>query len=85
MSKRDLAYVLVKLMGFSWLLLALFSSVGRIVELITVAPSNSALGAAVRGMSWSVALTPLVQIILALLIISKAAVIVEWLLGRDKT
>ena len=85
MSKRDLAYVLVTLMGFSWILLALFSSVARVIELVSVAPSNSALGAAARSMSWSALLTPVVQIILALLIIRKAAVIVDWLLGSDKT
>ena len=85
MNQKDLAYVLVKLMGFSWILLALFSSVSRIIELGTIAASNTTLGAVARGMSFSSLLTPVVQIVLALLVIKNADKIVQWLFGNDQT
>jgi len=85
MNQKDLAYVLVKLMGFSWILLALFSSVSRTIELGTIAASNTTLGAAARGMSFGSLLTPVVQIVLALLVIKNADKIVQWLFGNDQT
>lgn len=85
MNKRDLAYVLVKLMGFSWILLTLFSSIGRLVDVAWVGSSNSTLGSAARSMSLIPLLTALLQIVLALLVIKKAEIIVRWLLADDRT
>ena len=85
MKKKDLAYVLVKLSGFGWILLALFSSIPRIIELTPLAMWNGNLAAAARGLSWVSLVTAVAQIVLALLIINKADVIVDWLFGDDET
>ena len=81
MSKRDLAYVLVKLSGYSWIVLAVFSSIGHLITMIGAAYSHRQ--PSYNSYEWIA--TAVIEIILAVVIIKKAAKITDWLLRDDKT
>ena len=85
MNKRDLAHVLVKLCGFSWLLWSLFTGINHIISSIGFMGSGSTISSALQRTLIAGLLTTLIQIVLALVIIRNAAAIAEWMFGDEET